>query len=335
MLGLGLAVLVGFLMPDELAIAARVTAAVVVLMGTWWVIEAVPLPVTAMVPLIAFPATQVFPLDEVAGSYASEIIFLFLGGFLLARGIQRWNRHRRIAILIVLVVGTKPSRMILGLMMATAALGMWVCNTATALMMIPLGSSLVALVREEAGGHDVGDADSGHSQFGIGLMIAIAYAATFSACGSIIASPGNIFVVGYLQETVGYQVGFLQWMLFGIPFLIVFFVLGWLIITKVLFRPEVKDLPGGRDLFLAELKKLGPIGSGELGITMMFLSAAVSWIVVPVLFDDPWATDAVIAMIAGVATFVIPAQPSKGVMLMNWETELKTPWGVLILCGGG
>lgn len=156
LLGLGLTVLVGFLMPDELAIAARVTAAVVVLMGTWWVTEAVPLPVTAMVPLIAFPATQVSPLDEVAGSYASEIIFLLLGGFLLARGIQRWNLHRRIAILIVLVVGTKLSRMILGLMMATVALGMWVSNTAIAMMMIPLGSSLVALVPEEAGGDDVG-----------------------------------------------------------------------------------------------------------------------------------------------------------------------------------
>ncbi|WHS34952.1 SLC13 family permease [Auritidibacter ignavus] len=247
LLGLGLTVLVGFLMPDELAIAARVTAAVVVLMGTWWVTEAVPLPVTAMVPLIAFPATQVFPLDEVAGSYASEIIFLLLGGFLLALGIQRWNLHRRIAILIVLVVGTKPSWMILGLMMATAALGMWVSNTATALMMIPL-------VREEGGGRDVGDADSGHSQFGIGLMIAIAYAATLSACDSIIASPGNIFVVGYLQETVGYQVGFLQWMLFGIPFLIVFLVLGWLIITKVLFRPEVKDLPGGLEVATSSLR---------------------------------------------------------------------------------
>ncbi|WFP16929.1 SLC13 family permease [Citricoccus muralis] len=344
-LGLALAVLSGLALPESLELDARVTASVVVLMGTWWVTEAVPLPVTALVPLVAFPMFGVSAMEEVAGSYANQIIFLFLGGFLLALGIQRWNLHRRIALLIVLAVGTRPTRMIAGLMIATAVLGMWVSNTATALMMVPLGTSLVALVEQEArrgrGADTDGTADNAaadqrkHSRFGIGLMLAIAYSATFSAFGTIIASPGNIFVVGYIRDTLGYEVTFLQWMLFGMPLLVVFLFLGWLVIAKWLWRPEVDDLPGGRELFARELAKLGRMSAGEVGISVVFAMTALAWILVPVLFEEPWATDAVIAMMGGMTTFLIPASPRRGVMLMNWDTGLRTPWGVLILFGGG
>ncbi|MGO1532028.1 MAG: SLC13 family permease [Micrococcaceae bacterium] len=340
LLGLVLAGLAGLALPGELGLEARVTAGVVVLMGTWWVTEAVPLPVTALVPLVAFPMFGVSAMEEVAGSYANQIIFLFLGGFLLALGIQRWNLHRRIALLIVLAVGTRPTRMIAGLMIATAVLGMWVSNTATALMMVPLGTSLVQLVEREArehhGGAEAGtDGPERRSRFGIGLMLAIAYSATFSAFGTIIASPGNIFVVGYIRDTLGYEVTFLQWMLFGMPLLVVFLFVGWLVIAKWLWRPEVDDLPGGRELFARELAKLGRMSAGEVGITVVFAATALAWILVPVLFEEPWATDAVIAMMGGLATFLIPASPRRGVMLMNWDTGLRTPWGVLILFGGG
>lgn len=327
-LGILLALVVGISMPADLAYEARATAAIVVLMGTWWITEAVPLAVTALLPLVLFPALQITSMGEVSSSYASEIIFLFLGGFLLALGIQRWNLHKRIALLVVLVVGTKPTNMIFGMMLATAVLGMWVSNTATALMMIPLGISLVALIEQQEGVQE-------KSRFGVGLMLGIAYSATISAFGTIIATPGNVFVVGYIRENLGYDITFVQWMMFGIPFMTIFLLLGWFLIAKVIWRPELEELPGGRELIQNELAKLGRMSLGEKLVAIIFLCTATAWIFVPLIFTDPWATDAVIAMIAGIAVFLIPARFSNGVMIMNWEAANETPWGTLILFGGG
>jgi sodium-dependent dicarboxylate transporter 2/3/5 len=328
LLGALLALAAGLAMPQDVSHEARVTAGVVVLMGVWWITEAAPLPVTALLPLVLFPAFGVTTMDELAPSYASQIIFLFLGGFLLALGIQRWNLHRRIALLVVLAVGTRPTRMILGMMIATAALGMWVSNTATALMMIPLGLSLVGLIEDQ-------DGVARRSRFGVGLMLGIAYSATISAFGTIIATPGNVFVVGFISENLGYTVTFLQWMAFGIPLTAVFLLGGWFLIAKVIWRPEIEELPGGRQLFLDELSKLGRMSAGEKLISLVCLGAALSWVLVPLVFEDPWATDAVIAMIAGLAAFLIPARAAEGVMLMDWGTAREIPWGTLILFGGG
>ncbi|MCP3425767.1 DASS family sodium-coupled anion symporter [Rothia sp. AR01] len=315
-------------MPAEVPHEARVVAGVVVLMGTWWITEAAPLPVTALMPLVLLPAFGVTTMEELAPSYASQIIFLFLGGFLLALGIQRWGLHRRIALLVVLAVGTKPTRMVLGMMIATAVLGMWVSNTATALMMIPLGLSLVGLIEDQ-------DGVARKSRFGVGLMLGIAYSATISAFGTIIATPGNVFVVGFIRENLGHTVTFLQWMVFGIPLVVVFLAAGWLVIAQVLWRPEIDELPGGRQLFLHELSKLGRMSAGEKLIALICCGAALSWILVPLVFEDPWATDAVIAMIAGLTTFLVPARPAAGVMVMDWDAAREIPWGTLILFGGG
>lgn len=290
--------------------------------------EAVPIAVTALLPLVLFPAFGIAGIDDIANSYANDTLFLFLGGFMLALGMQRWNLHRRIALRIVLLVGTRPTRLIAGLMIATALLGMWVSNTATAMMMIPLGMSVVGLVEAQKGVKP-------NSRFGVGLMLGIAYSATLSAFGTIVASPGNVFVVAYIEDNFGYQITFLQWMMFGLPLAAVFMVLGWFVITKVLWRPEVDDLPGGRQLFLDELRSLGRMSAGEALVFVVFLATALSWIFVPVIFEDPWATDPVIAMIAGILVFMIPARPKDGVMLMDWETANRTPWGTMILVGGG
>lgn len=290
--------------------------------------EAVPIAVTALLPLVLFPAFGIAGIDDIANSYANDTLFLFLGGFMLALGMQRWNLHRRIALRIVLLVGTRPTRLIAGLMIATALLGMWVSNTATAMMMIPLGMSVVGLVEAQKGVKP-------NSRFGVGLMLGIAYSATLSAFGTIVASPGNVFVVAYIEDNFGYQITFLQWMMFGLPLAAVFMVLGWFFITKVLWRPEVDDLPGGRRLFLDELRSLGRMSAGEALVFVVFLATALSWIFVPVIFEDPWATDPVIAMIAGILVFMIPARPKDGVMLMDWETANRTPWGTMILVGGG
>lgn len=326
--GLLLAALTILVLPADLNTAARLTAGVVVLMGTWWMTEAVPIPVTALLPLVLFPAMGIAGIDDVANSYANDTLFLFLGGFMIALGMQKWNLHRRIALRIVLLVGTRPVRLIAGLMIATALLGMWVSNTATAMMMIPLGMSVVALVEAQPGVKD-------NSRFGVGLMLGIAYSATLSAFGTIVASPGNVFVVAYIEENFGYRITFLQWMMFGLPLAAVFMVLGWFVITNVLWKPELEEIPGGRQLIADELRSLGKMSVGELLVLVIFLATALSWIFVPVIFEDPWATDPVIAMIAGILVFMIPARPGDGVMLMDWETANKTPWGTMILVGGG
>lgn len=326
--GLLLAALTILMMPNDLNTAARLTAGVVVLMGTWWMTEAVPIPVTALLPLVLFPAMGIAGIDDVANSYANDTLFLFLGGFMIALGMQKWNLHRRIALRIVLLVGTRPTRLIAGLMIATALLGMWVSNTATAMMMIPLGMSVVALVEAQPGVKD-------NSRFGVGLMLGIAYSATLSAFGTIVASPGNVFVVAYIEENFGYRITFLQWMMFGLPLAAVFMLLGWFVITKVLWKPELEEIPGGRQLIADELRSLGKMSAGEALVLVIFLATALSWIFVPVIFEDPWATDPVIAMIAGILVFMIPARPGDGVMLMDWETANKTPWGTMILVGGG
>lgn len=327
-LGIVLAALSYFAMPQSAGFDARVTAAIVVLMGTWWITEALPLAVTAMVPLVAFPALGTADMKDAAASYSAQIIFLFLGGFLLALGIQRWNLHRRIALIIVLLVGTKPDRLILGMMLATAALGMWVSNTATALMMIPLGASLVTLIKERSGTTNV-------SNFSAGLLLGIAFAATISAFGTIIASPGNAFVVGYLNDAIGTTITFPQWMVFGTPLALGFTLLGWFIITKVVWKPEIEDIPGGRELFQKELAALGKMSFGECLVAIIFGITALAWMFVSLIFKDTWATDAVIAMIAGMSLFILPGRPQDGVMLMDWETARDVPWGTLLLFGGG
>lgn len=326
--GLVLAALATVLLPADLAVEARATAGVVVLMGTWWLTEAVPIAVTAMLPLILFPAFGLAPIEDVGPSYASGTIFLFLGGFMVALGMQRWNLHKRIALKIVLLVGTKPSRLIAGMMIATGLLGMWVSNTATAMMMIPLGMSLVALVEEQ-------DGVAKNSRFGVGVMLGIAYAATFSAFGTIVASPGNVFVVAYIRENYGYEITFLQWMTYGMPLAVIFMYLGWLSITKLIWKPEVDELEGGHAIFQRELDSLGKMAFGEKAVLAVFLAAALSWIFVPILFVESWASDSVIAMIAGIVVYLIPARLNDGVMVMDWSAGVRAPWGTLILVGGG
>lgn len=326
--GLALALLVGLLMPADLSPEARMTAAVGVLMGVWWITEAIPLPATALLPLILFPALGVAGLDDFSGSYANSIVFLFLGGFLLALAMQRWNLHKRIALHIVLLIGTRPSRLIGGFMLATALLSMWVSNTATAMMMIPMGISVVKLVEDQDGARP-------KSRFGVGLMLAIAYGATIGGFGTLIGSPVNVVIAGYIRETLEYPITFLEWMSIGTPLMAVMLIVGWLVIAKWLWKPESDELPGGRDLFEAQLAQLGAMSAGERLVAAVFAATATAWIAVPLFFEDPWADDTVIAMMAGIAVFVIPAKPSKGVMLLDWKAANSIPWGVLLLFGGG
>ncbi|MFC7960771.1 SLC13 family permease [Rhodococcoides kroppenstedtii] len=351
--GLALAVLVYAVMPSDLDHSARLTAATAVLMGVWWMTEAIPIPATALLPLIVFPVLDSdVAVDDVGASYGNNIIFLFMGGFLVALAMQRWNLHRRIALRTVHAMGTKPTMVVAGFMIATGFLSMWVSNTATAVMMIPIGVSVLVLVLDigaEAGvGSDAEDASDEprtssaesvteavvKSNFGTALMLGIAYAASIGSLGTIIGTPPNTLLVGYLQGE-GIDIGFLDWMIAGVPLAVILLVIAWFLLTHVLFRPEIDDIPGGRELIADELGKLGPMATAEKRVAAVFAAAAGSWVAVPLVFDEPPVSDAGIALIAAALLFLLPGGSAPGVRLLDWETAVKLPWGVLLLFGGG
>lgn len=341
--GLVVAVAVYFLMPGDVEHPARLTAATALLMGIWWMTEAIPIAATALLPLIIFPILgDDVAMGDVGASYGSDIIFLFMGGFLIALAMQRWNLHRRIALLTVRAVGTKPGTMIGGFMLATAFLSMWVSNTATAVMMLPIGVSvlvLVATLDDDAPAGSDGKVDVQEivhkTNFGTAMMLGIAYAASIGSLGTIIGTPPNTLLVGYLDEEQDISIGFGQWMIAGVPLAAVFLVIAWLLLTKVLFKPEMDEIPGGRELIEDEIQKLGPLSQGEIRVAVMFVTAASCWVGIPLIWDEPVVSDAGIAMIIGVLLFLLPAGAARGVRLLDWETAIKLPWGVLLLFGGG
>lgn len=340
-----LAVLLYLVLPDDLGHPGALTAAVAVLMATWWMTEAIPIPATALIPLLAFPVLGDVSVDEVGASYGNNIIFLFMGGFMLALAMQRWNLHRRIALLTVRAMGTKPHMVIGGFMLATGFLSMWVSNTATAVMMLPIGLSVLLLVNrlgaetgaiDGAQGAEAGEVTEAlRTNFGTALMLGIAYAASIGSLSTIIGTPPNTLLVGYMSEAHDVQIGFGQWMLLGLPLAAVLLVLCWLILTRFVFPAEMDDLPGGRELMDAEVAKLGPISVPEKLVAGVFVLAAASWVGFPLIQDEPVISDAGIAMAIAVLLFLLPAGTARGVRLLDWEYAAKLPWGVLLLFGGG
>lgn len=341
LLGLVLSVLIFVISAGVMEYPARITAAVAVLMAVWWMTEAIPIPATALVPLVAFPVLgEDVKIDQVGASYGNNIIFLFMGGFLLALGMQRWNLHRRIALLTVRAMGTKPDRVVAGFMLATAVLSMWVSNTATAVMMLPIGVSVLMLAsnlqKTDSAGREFSVKEMViKSNFGTALMLGIAYAASLGSLSTIIGTPPNAFLVGYLSENFDINIGFGQWMLVGTPISLVMLVFTWFLLTKVLFKSEISEIPGGREALDAEYRKLGPMSQGEIRVLIVFLLAVASWIALPLIFTPAPISDAGIAVLAGLILFILPAGAARGVRLLDWETAVKLPWGVLLLFGGG
>ncbi|GAA1102104.1 SLC13 family permease [Nesterenkonia jeotgali] len=361
--GVGLGLLVYLVMPGDMEVWPRLTAATAVLMAVWWMTEAIPIPATALLPLIIFPllvpagdfgsaeeAVGGVSVDDVGASYGNNIIFLFMGGFMLALAMQRWNLHRRIALLTLRAMGSKPVNLIAGFMIATGFLSMWVSNTATAVMMLPIGVSVLMLVSKIVKGEDpataaqAGEDETNNalkSNFGTALMLGIAYAASIGSLGTIIGTPPNALLVGHMAETHDLTIGFGQWMLVGVPISIIMLVIAWVLLTRVLFKPEIDDIPGGGDLIRGELSKLGPMSSAELRVLIIFILAALSWVSIPLIstnlldMDDPFISDAGIAMVVGLLLFLLPGGAAKGVRLLDWEYAAKLPWGVLLLFGGG
>lgn len=337
---------------------ARWVAAVATLMAVWWMTEAIPLAATSLLPIVLIPALTERTVSEATQPYASSIVFLFLGGFLIAIAMEKWNLHRRVALITLARVGVEPKRIVLGLMLATGFMSMWVSNTATTLMMLPIGLSVLTLVTERAGkgatvaegtGHRPGHvepiADDNLRRFGVCLVLAIAWSATMGGLGTLLGSPPNAIVAGYAADELGREIGFLDWMMLGVPLAATFILIGWVLMTRVLYRFDIAEIPGGKQMIDDEIASLGRLSQGEKMVMAVFGAAAFLWIVPGVLSSVPgigdnlgWfgeMDDTAIAIAAGIAMFFLPGR-GRTEMVLNWkDAEDGLPWGVLLLFGGG
>ena len=283
-------------------------------------------------------------IKRAAAAYADPAIFLFLGGFLIALAIEKWGLHRRMALLTILAVGTQPARLVGGFVLATGLISMWISNTATTVMMLPIGLSVIGLLqtRFDASGTDTDKTAS--SNFATSLLLGLAYASSIGGFATLIGTPPNVFFAGYMRDR-GVPIDFGHWMLFAAPLSLVYLWLCWWLLTHWLFPIRMKEIPGGRELIGGELAKLGRVSRGEWIVLVVFLCTAGMWIFRESLAKLPelvrWfpalrsIDDSVVAMTAALALFLIPVHPSKGHFALDWRTASRVPWGVLLLFGGG
>lgn len=313
--------------PEGMSDAGWAAAGLMLLMATWWSTEAIPIPATALLPIVLVPALGLGTVNEATAPYAHPIIFLFLGGFTLGLAMQRWDLHRRIALLTLRSVGDQPKRQIAGFMIATAFLSMWVSNTATSIMMLPIGLSVIGMM----GGED----SDGQRRYATALLLAIAYSASIGGIATLIGTPPNALLAAYLNESQGISIGFAQWMLIGVPVTLGMLALTWWWLTRTDFGLSGQGDSGA--LIRSELAALGPLKKGEKLVAAVFVTTAAAWIFRPLLSGTlmPWLSDTGIAIAAAVAMFLIPVNAKERTFLLDWETARGIPWGVLLLFGGG
>jgi sodium-dependent dicarboxylate transporter 2/3/5 len=316
--------------PDGLSVEGWRTAGAAGLMAVWWIAESVPIPVTALLPLALFPLLRLGSIKDVAAPYANPLVFLFLGGFVIALAMQRWNLHRRVAIGIIGAMGTRPTRIIGGFLLAGALVSMWVSNTATALMMLPIAMSVVALLPSQ------GRVAGGSDDFATALMLSVAYGATTGGMATLIGTPPNALLAGYLSRVFGYEIGFAQWMLIGVPVTAVALPVVYWILTRVSFKLGSAEVPGMAGLIATEKANLGRLNRGEVSVAAVFAIVALGWIFNPLITEwVPLLSDTTIAIAGAVALFLIPIDARRGEFVMNWAATKSLPWDVLILFGGG
>ena len=300
-------------------------------MAFWWLTEALPVPVTALMPLIAFPVLGLFDFKTSAEPYAHPLIFLFMGGFIIAKAIEAWNLHRRIALLIVRALGTRPDYLIAGFMLATATLSMWVSNTATTVMMLPIAISIISVLNEKE------DPEIA-ANMATALLLAIAYSASIGGVGTLVGSPPNALLAAFVQDQFGIEMGFAKWMSIGLPVVLVMLPLAWLLLTRVTCPVARRPIPGADEVIKAEIEALGSMSIEEKRVLAIFVLTALSWIFRPLItmvFPGMGLTDSGIALIGAFSLFIIPTGRGNGASLMNWPRAVTLPWGVLLLFGGG
>lgn len=341
------AILIYVFNPFSVAPIALKVLAVGGLMITWWVTEALPMAVVALLPLILFPLLKINSLESTAAPYANPVIFLFMGGFMLGLAIEKWNLHRRIALSIVKMTGTSGDRIVLGFILATGLLSMWLSNTATTMMMFPIALSVIHVMKE----NHKGEGNMAH--FSLAIMLAIAYAANIGGIATIIGTPPNVAYVNYIDKKYNYTVGFMNWMVICTPLAILLLFTLYLVMVKWLFPNRIKSDVSTRELIRVELKKLGPLAKAERRVLIIFSATAFLWIFRELINDVQTAVkldDTIIAVMCAVALFICPsgkkpvqkAQPEleeeEGAIegaILEWKDTSKMAWGILLLFGGG
>ncbi|HLR60890.1 MAG TPA: DASS family sodium-coupled anion symporter [Lentibacillus sp.] len=327
-----------FFQPEGLSSAGQAVLSSTLWIAVWWMTEAIPIPVTSLLPIILFPLTDGLDIDATTSSYGDDTIFLFMGGFMIALAMEKWDLHRRIALTIISVIGTNTERIILGFMVATGFLSMWISNTATAMMMVPIGLAIIYQVSDQLKDDNSIDTSAENFGFGKALMLAIAYSASVGGISTLIGTPPNTALAGVVNNMYGIEISFAGWMLFGVPVAWVFIFVIWFYLVKIAYPQKLNQLPGGREVIQQQKNDLGKASFEEKAVLTVFTFAALAWITrsfVLTEFVNENINDAIIAMTAAIILFIIPAKNKEGDHLLDWDSAVKLPWGILLLFGGG
>lgn len=336
------AVVLTLLLPGSLAFEGRAVAGIAIWMALWWMTEAVPIPVTSLLPLVLFPLVGAGTMQEVASPYANSVVFLVMGGVILGLATEKSKLHLRVALLTIKAVGTRPAQIVLGMMIASGFISAWVSNTATAVIMVPIATSIIHLVRKV-------DSRAAGKKFSAAMLLGVAYGVTIGSTATVIGQPPMALMKAYLLESQDFDMGFGQWMLVGVPWAIVMTAVAWLVLTKIVFRPEVDEIPGGKEMIREEYRSLGAMRTPEKRVALIFLTAIFFWVAVPFIAGIgvvqeylPFLTsisDTQVAVAAAVACFIVPAEKRRdnprSRALLGWSASREIPWGLLLLFGGG
>ncbi|MDQ3550631.1 MAG: DASS family sodium-coupled anion symporter [Bacteroidota bacterium] len=326
-----LAIVFYLLNPIGLEAGANKAVTVALLMIALWVSEALPMPVVALLPIVLFPFLGIAPIDITASSYANPVIFLFMGGFMLGLAIEKWNLHRRIALNIVKATGTSGDRIVLGFILATGFISMWLSNTATAMMMFPIALSVIAVIQESH------PDKKGASQFSLSVMLAIALSANFGGIATIIGTPPNVAYAAFINKRYDYSIDFFKWMLLCFPIaLALMFTLYW-VMVKWLYPNYMKEDAVTKSIIDREVKALGPMSKAEKRVLTVFALTAFLWMSKGLLNKIEWISldDNMIAIAGATLLFIVPSSVKGATSLLDWSDTKKMAWGILLLFGGG
>jgi sodium-dependent dicarboxylate transporter 2/3/5 len=316
--------------PNDLSQSGFNLLAITLWMAIWWVTETVPISVTALLPIVLFPLLEVLSIGETTQQYGHKYVFLYIGGFILAIGIERWNLHKRIALQIIKLIGSKASYLILGFMVATAFLSMWISNTATTVMMLPIAIAIANQIQN----HNLEDFIQS-SLFSKALMLSIAYSASIGGIATLIGTPPNLVFAGVLENTYGIKISFFEWMKFGLPVSLVLLFICWKYLTSFAFKLNRVKFSGGKKEVQTMLSKLGKLSYEEKRVGIVFMIAALGWIFRGLLETIlVGIDDTIIAIRAAILLFLIPTKKGNR-KLLTWDEAVKIPWGIIILFGGG
>lgn len=320
--------------PQGLSDTGWMTASVGILMAVWWATEAVPIAVTALLPIVVFPLLGIATIQDTTAPYANKVIYLFLGGFIVAFAMQRWNLHKRIALTVLQHVGGDGRSLVGGFMLASAVISMWVMNTSTTMMLLPIAVSIIAVIHSTVDGLD----DEGKDNFQYSLLLGVAYGATIGGMATLVGTAPNAMLAAFMQESYGTEIDFSSWMLVGLPLSIMMLPLAWLVLTRLAFKVDFQTSGEGKAALKKMKQDLGPITTPEKRVAIVFVMMALTWVLRPVLVTLPGLSaldDSGIAMAGGIALFLIPSGDKSDPLLLRWTYAEKLPWSVLILFGGG